>query len=107
MTAKYFGSLMINDTLWHNVVTGVSGKDATVTFYITNHNNFDVNVSLAITTDTSFLPIVSAKRIVHLDSLVYASNSRIFPGMVLPGNISYAIKSSNPNISVTVIGFED
>jgi len=107
MPAKYFGSLMINDTLWHNVVTGVSGKDATVSFYISNHNSFDVNVSLAITTDTSALPVVSAHRIVHLDSLIYAKNSRIFPGMVLPGNIAYAIKSSDPNISVTVVGFED
>lgn len=106
MAAKLFNSKMINTTTWEHIVTGNSGYESTITVNISNHNNFDVSVSLALTVSAS-IPTVSAKDILFLEQLVYSRNTRQFPGIILPENISLAVKSDSPNVSVLVYGYEE
>lgn len=106
MAAKIFSSKMINTTIWEHVVTGNPGYESTITINISNHNSFDVSVSLALTVSAS-IPLVSAKDVLFLDQLVYSRNTRQFPGIILPENISLAVKSDSPNVSILVYGYEE
>ncbi len=106
MPAKIFNSKIINTTVWEHIVTGNSGYESTITVNVSNHNSFDVTVSLALTVSAS-IPMVSAKDVLFLDQLVYSRNTRQFPGIIMPENISLAIKSNYPNVSVLVYGYEE
>lgn len=106
MPAKIFGSLLVNTTTWQPVVVGRPGHESVITVNVSNHNNGDALVSMALTVSAS-LPLVSAKDVLFLDQIVYARNTRQFPGLILPENITLAIKSDTPNISVIVYGYEE
>lgn len=106
MPAKVFNSILVNNTLWQPVVTGRPGHESVITVNVSNHNVSDALISIALTVSAS-LPMVSAKDVLFLDQIVYARNTRQFPGLILPENITLAVKSDIPNISVLVYGYEE
>ena len=106
MPAKKFAAVMLNGTIWTEITTGQLGYDSTVTIHVVNHNNGDSKINLALTTASPITttPIVD---IFELEQLVFARNSRQFPGIVLPAGVTLAAQSDTANVSVLVYGFEE
>ncbi len=106
MPGKIFAKKYITTTTWEHLYTNPAGKEATVSINVSNFNNVDINVSLALTT-ASALPFVPNEDTLFLNQIVYGNNTRQFLGIILPENTTLAVKSNYHNTSVLVYGYEE
>lgn len=106
MAGKKFASTMLTGTGYVELMEGQTGYDTTITLFSANHNtNQDARVTIAL---TSALPTsVPLEDIFELNQLVYANDSREFPGIVVPAGLKIMAKSDYPNVSFLVYGYEE
>ncbi len=105
MASKKFASIMLNSTLWTEICSALPSFDSTITINVTNHNNTDIKISLAMTDLNPLSP--NLEDIFLLEQIVFAKNSRQFPGVILPPLHKLTAKSDTNNVSLLVFGFEE
>lgn len=88
-------------------MSGVSGKDISFTMHVSNHNSADIKIDVALVASVSASSVNEYNDMLLLNQLVYARDTRIFKGLVLPPDMSLAVRSTYGGYTVLTFGFED